>query len=137
MREVQAVLVTAEVEQAKAWMLGFKPDYFSKLAGMHPERRFTLARTFHLLEQKDAGLRFAIDAERVTFEEQDGQMVQSFTDIPEVVIVQFEPVEDGVLAARASVVPGTPVEENLIEWVERLLETCRQAFEGKPEEEQE
>jgi hypothetical protein len=134
MQELQGVLVTADIEQARAWMLGYSPEYFSKLAGMNPERRFTLARSFHLLDEKDGCIRFVIDAERMTFEEQDGQMVQSFEDVPRVVILQIKPVREGAIMAWASVASG-PFEEQLSEWAGQVLEACRQAFVGKSEEE--
>jgi hypothetical protein len=137
MREIQSMQLTVEMEQAKAWLFGNQPEYFSKLAGMNPERRFTLARKFHLQGERDGALLFAIDAEMQTFEEQDGQMTQSFTDVPAVVTVRIEPSGEGRTEVRASVSEGTPVEDQLIEWAEGLLESFRQAFEETPEEEAE
>ena len=137
MSEIQSVQIAAAIDQAQEWLLGHRPVYFSKLAGMNPEQRFTLARRFRPLGEQDGSLSFGIDAELRTFEEQDGQMVQSFSDVPEVVTVHYKPAEEGVIMVGASVAEGTPVEEQLIEWTKRLLETCRQAFEEKPEEEQE
>jgi hypothetical protein len=135
MREIRGVQITADLNRAQEWLLEHRPEYFSRLAGMHPERRFTLARRFRLLGEAEGSLRFAINAELRTFEEQDGQMVQSFNEMPEVVILHFEPADEGIITARASVAKETPVEELLVEWAERLLETCRQAFEEPPEEE--
>jgi hypothetical protein len=136
MREIERVQFKAELDQAKAWLLGHRPEYFSKLAGMHPERRFTLARGFRLLEDNEGDLRFAIDAEYMTFQEQDGQMVQSFDDEPAVVILKMHESGDNMITIEASIAKDTPVEEQLIEWTERLLETYRQAFEMEPKGEE-